>query len=158
MALTELQIEQLNNSNASMQRAQVGTLLGNLEVGGAGTIRKLSIAANYTDFTDSGGATGTLVLGALPVGAFVICSTVSSLVGFTGNVSATIQIGDADPDRFSTGTPSVFATGAGGVALGIPSGVQYISTAGNATITITASSDWGLVTAGSLIANLYYLL
>ena len=42
MTLTELQKTQINNSNAAMQRAQVGTLLGNLESGAAGILRKIT--------------------------------------------------------------------------------------------------------------------
>lgn len=161
MALTQLQITQLNNSNAAMQRAQAGTLLGNLETGGAGILRKFSQTVTYDQFTDGGGSSGTFTLteGSIPAGATVLFSAVTNIVGFTGDTSAVITIGDGtDPDRYNTGTPSVFTTAANGIAVGVPSGVQYHAAAKNVVLTVTSATDFGAVEAGSVTVSLYYLL
>lgn len=161
MALTTLQKTQLNNSNAAMQRAAVGTLLGNLETGGAGILRKFTQTVTYDQFTDGGGAAGTFTLteGSIPVGATVLYSAVTDVVGFTGNVSAVMTIGDGtDVDRYNTSTINVFATADNGISAGAPSGVVYHAVAKDVVLTITASSDWGSVTAGSVTVSIYYLV
>jgi len=118
--LTATQIAQLNNSNAAMQRAQAGTKLA--------VLNKITQTVLYSQFTDGGGASGTFTLtdGVIPAGATVLFSAVQDIVGFTGNVSAVITIGDGtDVDRYNTGTPSVFATADEGISVGVPSGTQY---------------------------------
>lgn len=110
------------------------------------------------DFTDGGGAAGTYDLAEqIPVGGFALRSTIVNLTGFSGNTSATIQVGDgSDVDRYSNGTPSVFAS-ANAVDLGAPSGTQIHVTAATPRVTITAGSDWGAVAAGKLTLRIYYL-
>lgn len=75
------------------------------------------------DFTDGGGAAGTYVLTrGIPQGAFVLRTVLVNVTGFTGDTSATIQVGDgSDVDRYSTGTPSVFTT-ANAIDVGAVSG------------------------------------
>lgn len=161
MALTELQKTQINNSNAAMQRAQVGTLLGNLESGTAGVLRKFSQTVTYDQFTDGGGASGTFTLtaGSIPAGATVLYSAVSAITGFTGDTSAVITIGDGtDADRYNTGTPSVFTTAANGISVGAPSGVVYHAAAKSVVLTVTSAIDFGAISAGSVTVSLYYLV
>ena len=161
MTLTTLQKTQLNNSNAAMQRAAVGTLLGDLETGGAGILRKFTQTVTYDQFTDGGAAVGTFTLteGSIPVGATVLYSAVTDVVGFTGNVSAVMTIGDGtDVDRYNTSTINVFATADNGISAGAPSGVTYHAAAKDVVLTVTASSDWGSVAAGSVTVSLYYLV
>ena len=160
MTLTELQKTQINNSNAAMQRAQVGTLLGNLESGAAGILRKITQTVAYSAFTDGGGASGTFTLteGSIPAGATVLFSAVTAITGFTGDTSAVITIGDGtDADRYNTGTPSVFTTAANGISVGAPSGVQYHAAAKNVVLTVTSATDFGAVSAGSVTVSIYYL-
>ena len=160
MTLTTLQKTQLNNSNAAMQRAQVGTLLGNLESGAAGILRKITQTVAYSAFTDGGGASGTFTLteGSIPAGATVLFSAVTAITGFTGDTSAVITIGDGtDADRYNTGTPSVFTTAANGISVGAPSGVQYHAAAKNVVLTVTSATDFGAVSAGSVTVSIYYL-
>ena len=145
MTLTELQKTQINNSNAAMQRAQVGTLLGNLESGAAGILRKITQTVAYSAFTDGGGASGTFTLteGSIPAGATVLFSAVTAITGFTGDTSAVITIGDGtDADRYNTGTPSVFTTAANGISVGAPSGVQYHAAAKNVVLTVTSATNF----------------
>lgn len=112
---------------------------------------------SYSDFTDGGSTAGTLVLDeGIPVGAYVYRTVLVDVTGFTGDTSATIQVGDGtDVDRYSTGTPSVFTT-ANAIDLGAVSGTAIHTAAKSVTVTITSNSDWGAVTAGQATIRLYY--
>lgn len=161
MALTTLQKTQLNNMNAAAQRASLGTLVGGMEDGSAGLLRKITQTVLFSEFTDGGGASGTFVLtaGSIPAGATVLYSAVTAITGFTGDTSAVIIIGDGtDADRYNTGTPSVFTTAANGIAVGAPSGVVYHAAAKSVTLTVTSATDFGAVAAGSVTVSLYYLV
>ena len=114
----------------------------------------------YTDFVDGGGTSGTLALSCtIPAGAVFVQSLITDIIGFTGDTSATIIIGDTggDTDRYSTGTPSVFTTAAAGVDLGVPSGTKWHTAAVVPDVLITSGSDWGLVTAGSAVITLVWI-
>lgn len=127
---------------------------------GLGLIGVLSEAFDHADFTDGGGAAGTIQFaGSVPAGAVLLGSKVMVPEGFAGNTSAALIIGDGDgdPDRYMTGTPSVFTIAATGIQSGVPSGDKLVTIAERPTITVTAQSDWGSVTAGKLVVSIYYL-
>ena len=85
----------------------------------------------------------------IPLGATVVRSFLLALTGFTGDTSCTLTVGDGtDPDRYNTGTPSIFTTAAGETDLGAISGTAYHTAAKSVTLTATSGSDWGAVTAG----------
>lgn len=107
---------------------------------------------SYADFTDGTAAVGTLVLtDGIPVGATVKRVFLQALTGFTGNVSCALTVGDGtDPDRYMTGTPSIYTTAAGETDLGAISGVAYHTAAKSVTLTATSDSDWTAVTAGAM--------
>jgi hypothetical protein len=119
----------------------------------------ISQRITYSQFTDGGATVGTKVLNeGIPEGAWVLRSKLRNLTGFSGNVSATIQIGDGtDADRYSTGTPDVFSS-LDAADVGAPSGTQIHADAKSVTVTITSSSDWGLVTAGAVTVDILYWL
>lgn len=126
-------------------------------VGGVGVLQQ---TFSYTDFTDGGSTAGTLVLNnGIPKGAFVTQSVLVNVTGFTGDTSATIQVGDGtDVDRYSTGTPSVFTT-AGAIDLGAVSGTEeHAAAISTVTLTITSATDWGAVTAGQATIRIFYYL
>jgi hypothetical protein len=112
----------------------------------------------YDDFTDGGGASGTLVLDeGIPDGAVVQRAILHSLTGFTGDTSAFIQIGDGtDVDRYSTGTPSVFTTNPSGCELREPSGTAWHDDAKSVTVTITSNADFTSVSAGAATVAICY--
>jgi len=128
------------------------------DIRGGGIANVIRQSFTYADFTDGGGASGTLVLAKqIPDGAVVTQAVLYGLTGFTGDVSATITVGDGtDVDRYNTGTPSVFTTNPSGVALGAVSGTAWHDAAKSVTITITEDSDWGDVTAGAATIAIYY--
>ena len=106
-------------------------------------------------FTDGGGAAGTLILAAsmaIPAGARFIACLVHGITGFTGagNTTLTATVGDgSDVDRYNTGTPSWYTTGAAGVDMGVPSGTAWHTAAITPTVTITANSDITSIIAGA---------
>jgi hypothetical protein len=161
MTLTNQQISDLNRMNVASQRASLGTLLASLETGDTtGNLRRITETVAFDDFTDGGAAVGTFDLATpIPAGATFLSAAVTALVGFTGNVSAVLTIGDGtDVDRYNTGTPSVYTTSATGIAVGAPSGVQYHTAEKTVRLTVTSSSDFTAVTAGSMTVQLTYLV
>lgn len=121
----------------------------------------LTEVVTAASLTAAGAAVGTKVLtGSIPKGAWIIGADVTVQAGFAGDVSATITIGDgSDDDRYNTGTPSVFATAADGIAIGIPSGAVNVLAANSPTVTITSAADITPVLAGggSLTIRIYYI-
>ena len=108
-------------------------------------------------FTDGGATAGTFSLNhSIPAGARFAFALLTSITGFTGDTSAVITVGDADVDRYNTGTPSVFTTAAAGVDMGVPSGTAWHTAAATPVITITSATDFTNVTAGSLTITLFY--
>ena len=80
-----------------------------------------------------------------------------SLTGFTGDTSATIQVGDgSDVDRYNTGTPDVFTTNASGVDMGSVSGADWHDSTATVTITITSAADFTNVSAGAATISIFY--
>ena len=123
-----------------------------------GGLHRIVASVLYTDFTDGGGAVGTLTLNdTIPDGSLFIRSMLTDLIGFSGDVSATVTIGDgADVDRYNTGTPSVFTTEASGVDVGAPSGTAWHGDAKTPVITITTNADWTSVSAGACTVELLF--
>jgi hypothetical protein len=109
--------------------------------------------------TDGGGTSGTKNLGfTIPAGSLFLYAMLKNITGFTGDTSATIQIGDGtDVDRYNTGTPSVYTTAAEGVALGAPSGTAWHIAAITPRVTITSNADFTNVSQGSVDVLLWYL-
>jgi hypothetical protein len=122
-------------------------------------IKKITQTVLFSQFTDGGAAAGTFDLTeVIPVGAIVLHSCLTNIVGFAGDTSAVITVGDGtDVDRYNTGTPSVFTTAAAGIALGVPSGVQYHVAQKTVKLTVTSAADFTSVSAGSVTIEIYYL-
>ena len=122
-------------------------------------IRKITQTVLFSQFTDGAAAAGTFDLTEpIPVGAIVLQACLTNIVGFTGDTSAAITVGDgSDVDRYNTGTPSVFTSIANGIALGVPSGVQYHAVQKTVVLTVTSNADFTSVSAGSVTIEIYYL-
>ena len=121
-------------------------------VDGKPRYRVIEEVLTAASLTDNGGATGTKNLAAaIPAGARYLYTTATGIVGFAGDVSATITLGDGtDVDRYNTGTPSIFATAAQGVDMGSPSGTAWHTSAvANIVATVTSNADITPVIAGS---------
>lgn len=125
------------------------------------TARLTAISEQVTlaQFTDGGSAAGTYQMQeSIPAGAVVLAAKATVEEGFAGDTSAVLTIGDgSDVDRYMTGTPSVFATAANGIQLGVPSGSLLLTAANRPTLTVTSGSDFGLVTDGILTVTIFYV-
>jgi hypothetical protein len=112
----------------------------------------------FSQFTDGGGASGTLNLStSIPAGARYAFTLITAITGFTGDTSAVIIIGDGtDTDRYNTGTPSVFTTAAAGVDMGVASGTAWHTAAKTPVVTVTSAADFTAVVAGAATLTLFY--
>ena len=113
-----------------------------------------------TAFTDGGGVSGTYVMtDQIPDGAIFLGTKVLVPVAWTGDTTATATIGDGtDVDRYNTSTIPLFTVAATGVQAGIPSGTKYHIAAASVTITVTSSTDFGLVNPlGSMEVSLFFI-
>jgi len=122
----------------------------------------LSETVPIASFTDGGGTSGTYqMLGSIPAGAILLGSKVGPIVGFAGDTTAVLIIGDgSDTDRYNTGTVNVFTTQAVGVDCGVPSGLKLMATENRPTLTITSGSDFALVVTnglGVVTVSIYYI-
>lgn len=155
-------IYDLDNMNeASRLAGGLGTIVNGLEGGTTGNLREINQTVLFSEFTDGGAAVGTFTLtdGTIPAKATVLASAVTAVVGFTGDTSAVLTIGDGtDVDRYNTGTINVFATAADGIATGAVSGVAYHAAGKSVVLTVTSATDFGAVEAGSVTVRITYLL
>ncbi|MHA2063741.1 MAG: hypothetical protein ACXABY_05080 [Candidatus Thorarchaeota archaeon] len=128
-------------------------------------IRKVGQWVTYDQFTDGGGAAGTLALSkVIPAGSFVLGSKVRVTTGFTGDTTAVLDIGDgSDADLFSLTTHNVLAAAsnlvegaAAGTASDSYSGIVPIASDATVTLTVTGASDFGLITAGKMYVEVFY--
>lgn len=122
-------------------------------------LKKISISVDIDDFTDGGAAVGTYIHNvAIPAKATVLFAALTSVVGFAGDTSAVLTIGDGtDVDRYNTGSINVFANANNGIAVGSPSGVLYHDAAKYPTLTVTTAADFTSVSAGTLVIDIYYV-
>jgi hypothetical protein len=125
-------------------------------VGAVGVLQETFARAAFTD----GGATvGTVQFaGSLPAGAVVLATKVLVGLGFTGDTSAAMTIGDgSDVDRYNTSTIDLFTTAATGVQSGVPSGTKLLTAENRPTVTVTSAADFTNVAAGSVTIAIYYI-
>lgn len=126
------------------------------------TVRAVTETVPVTAFTDGGSTVGTYVMAVtVPKGALILATKVIVDAGFAGNVSATLTVGDGtDVDRYMTGTPSVFATAADGLEVGVPSGSKLLTADNTPTLTVTTSSDFTAAlsnASGIVTVTIFYI-
>ena len=138
-----------------------------LERGGVGMgIRKVAQWVSYGDFTDGGSTDGTLNLtDTIPAGSFVLGTKVKVTTGFTGDTTCVLDIGNSsDADAYSYTTHNIY-TAADNLVEGADSssggttgtGLAPIASATTVKLTATGASDWGNVSAGTMLVEVYYL-
>jgi hypothetical protein len=126
--------------------------------------RKVGQWVDYSDFTDGGGAAGTLNLSKqIPAGSFVIGSKVRVTTGFTGDTTAVMDVGiSGDADRFSLTTHNILAAASNLLENADPAasgaaGLDLVTSDTTVVLTVTGASDFGLITAGRLYVEVFYL-
>lgn len=119
-------------------------------------IRKVSQWVKYSDFTDSEGATGTLVMTpTIPAGAFVIGTKVYVKTGFTGSgATCTLSAGSAAAGTQYANALNVYTAAKVGTVVTTPLG--FIASAQTVYLTATAT-DWTAVTAGQMFVEIFFL-
>lgn len=119
-------------------------------------IQYLAEAFAFDDMTDSTGATGTLNLTAkLPAGAFILGGKVVVATGFTGDTTATIQVGiSGNVDAFIDGDPSVLAAA---TVYGPPDGIHLQTAETTVLVTVTGAADFTSIIAGAATVYIYYI-
>ncbi len=135
------------NVNVELERSDTG--LG---------LRKVSQIVEYGDFTDDGSDEyGDLTLNkAVPAGSFIIGSKVTVKDGFTGDSSATLQVGSAknNGDYSGSSTHNVFTSGTKNLVQG--TALYPIASNQSIYLTLTSGSDFSDVTAGRLLVEVFY--
>jgi hypothetical protein len=137
-----------------------------LEVGEVGLgLRSVRQTVAFGDFVDGAGAAGTLVLAKqVPAGSLVVGSKVTVTEGFVGDTTCVMDIGTAgDADSYSYTAHNVLAVlrnsirGADSSTGGTTgTGLAAESAAISVKLTATGASDWGLITAGKAIVEVFY--
>jgi hypothetical protein len=141
----------IGNTNSQLEMSDVG--LG---------LRKVSQIVNFDDLTDGGGADGTLNLNKqIPAGSFVIGSKVTVKDGFAGDTTAVLQVGTAgDANEYSGNTThNILAAVRNSVRaafIGSDAGVVAESADIDVKITITGNADFGAITAGRMLVEVFY--
>ncbi len=113
----------------------------------------------FNDFVDGGAAVGTILMnGFIPVGAEVLATLVTPRLGFTGDTTALLTVGDGTTvDRYNAGTIDVFAPLPNGISAGVPSGDRYHDARVQPLLTITAGTDWGTVDGGEVTVMIMFI-
>ena len=130
-------------------------------------LRKIGQWVSAGDFTDGGGADGTLNLSKqIPAGSFVFGSKVTVTTGFDAGGTAVMNIGTAaDDDLFSVTTHNIetaaanLCEGADVAAAGGGTGIVPVSTTVTVLLTVTeGGGDFTLVgTTGRMYVEVFYL-
>ena len=135
-----------NNINYQLESSPVG--LG---------LRKITQHLKIADFTDGGGASGTLTLGnKLPEGAFIIGTKATVKTAFIGDTSAALVLGKTSgEDQFTNGTSlNLFAADVVGCKAETVG--EYLAAATTVYAQLTSATDFGLITAGEVVVEIFY--
>ncbi len=110
------------------------------------------------DFTDNEDATGYIDFDTnLPANAVPLGWKAEVSAGFTGDTSATMQVGiSGDLDKFS-GSTAADCSSTGTIGAPANNDAVLSSSAQTPRVTVTGGSDFGSITAGSMVVTLYYL-
>jgi len=123
------------------------TLLGSsVEAALQTPIRRLTVRADYTDFSSDGNVGEYWCPYDVPVGAYVLCAVCRKSVKETWRA-----------DRYMTGVLDAAQDKSSGVSLGPVSGDPYHEAKMRPIIQVTTAVDFNNLTAGSIAIDLYYL-
>jgi len=139
-----------------MSANQVNKLLELSQIGLG--LRKVSQRVKIGDFTDGGSTSGYVDLEKqLPAGAFVIGTKVTVEEGFSGDTTATMAVGHSSDTNRYTNNSTVNVLSAGKVGAEAEEPMEYISSAVTVRVTVTGASDFGNISAGQALVEVFYL-
>lgn len=124
-----------------------------------GAIRYIEQDIVIGDFTDNADATGYVDTDdTLPAGALVLGWKATVTTGFTGDTSASAQLGIAgNLNAFTTTAASVLAAATVGAAAPGSGDSPVLASAAAARLTVTGASDFGGISAGALTLKIAYV-
>ncbi len=127
-------------------------------IGRPGLQRLVSQTLDYASFTDNGDATGYIDLsGTVPPGSIIVGWKGLVGEGFSGDTTATIEVGKAgDTDAYS-GDASQSVLNAATVGSAASEALAFVGSSATPRVTITGASDFGNISAGSMTLTVYYL-
>ena len=124
-------------------------------------IHQIQQTVAYSDFTDGGSTAGTLNLTpTIPAGAIPLAWKAVVSTGFSGDTSATLLVGvSGDTDRFSASDgQNIFAAGTfTESSIGEAVSGDGGGSAQTVLLTLTSGSDFGSVSAGSMVLTIFYI-
>ena len=131
-----------------------------IESGGAitGASSIISQALNIASFTDNANTTGYIdITTQIPANSVVLGWKAVVATGFTGDTTATVQVGISGTlDKYSVVTTnSVLAAATVGAT--VKAGNSYEAAAVTARVTVTGTADFTSISAGSMVVTIYYL-
>ena len=127
-------------------------------------IRKIAQLIKYDEFTDDGSdGIGDLIMNTtIPAGSFILGCKATVKTGFTGDTTATMKIGTSKDAGDITGnsTLNVLTAARNLVAASFISsdaGLIAVSSAQTIYVGVTGGSDFGDISAGLMLVEVYYL-
>ncbi len=142
----------IDNQSEQMEMGKVGM-----------AFRKAAQVVKFSDLVDGGSAAATLnLVKQIPAGSFVIGSKVTVSEAFIGDVSCTLAIGTAgDSNEYSGNTTHNLFTKARNLVaaafIGSDAGMVAEGSDIDVLLTATCDSDWGDVSAGKMLVEVFYL-
>jgi len=120
-------------------------------------IDKVSQWVDHSDFTDGGGQYGTLTMSQkIPAGSFVIGSRVKIEEAFDGGTN-NLKIGKSSgEDEFCDGA-NLDLSSVGVVGDSAEDPLEFIASEQSVYLRVDEGTDWGDVTAGKALVEVYYL-
>lgn len=126
----------------------------------AGVRTLVSQTLDYDDFTDGGGAAGNIAFttGKIPAGALILGWKADVSTAFACSSTCTATVGPTgDKDAWTVGDPSVATAGTVFAQADYSDTDVLVSTPTTPYVEVTEDSDFGDVTAGSMVVTIYYL-
>ena len=142
------------------------TLSGDATVSDAGVVSLalpkvkaiVSQSLVFSGFTDGGSTSGYIDIATqIPAGSIVIGWKAVPSIGFTGDTTATIQVGvSGTVDKYSVVTTGSVA-GTTQVGSSVKAGNVFEPAAVTARVTVTGTADFTSISAGTMVVTLYII-
>jgi hypothetical protein len=125
----------------------------------AGNIETITETMAFGAFTDGGGTSGTYTFTkTLPAGAMVLGWKAIVATGFTGDTTASCQVGvSGNVNQFTQTAPSVLAAATVGAIATGSSDSPILAAATAPLVTVTGTADFTSISAGSMAITIAYL-
>lgn len=122
-------------------------------------VKSLTQYLALADFTDNTNATGYADFdNPLPAGALVLGWKAVVHTGFTGDTTTVLQVGvSGDLDDFTADTAQSCLAAATVGSAAQANDAAYVNTAVTPRVTVTGSSDFGLIAAGAMTVTIFYI-